>query len=202
MPIAMWQVDGRGLADLLNGLRAAGVTDLGTYLDQEPNFLLRMMDALVVEEVNEQAIKMFGATERSQLLGSSTFYWQRRPDTFRRAMESRFRGLPTFQEETKFITLDGREIDVLFTAARPESIGERGISLGGAIDITDRIRAEERLQQVRADFALAARLSMLGEVAASIAHEINHPLAAVRTNGETGLRWLDRLEPNVPKARE
>jgi PAS domain S-box-containing protein len=202
MPIAMWQVDGRGLAELLTGLRAAGVTDLGTYLDQDPDFLLRMMDALIVEEVNEHAIKMFGAKERSQLLGPSTFYWQRRPDTFRRAMESRFRGLPTFQEETKFVTLDGREIDVLFTAARLGSIGERGIGLGGAIDITDRIRAQERLQQMQADFAHAARLSVLGEFAASIAHEVNQPLAAVRTNGETGLRWLDRPEPNVPKARE
>ena len=202
MPIAMWQVDGRPLAELLTGLRADGVTDLGTYLDQHPDFLLRMMAALIVEEVNEHAIKMFGAQERSQLLGPSTFYWQRRPDTFRRAMESRFCGLPTFQEETKFVTFDGREIDVLFTAARLESIGERGINLGGAIDITDRIRAQERLQQVQADFAHAARLSVLGEIAASIAHEVNQPLAAVRTNGETGLRLLDRLEPNVPKARE
>src|ERR1700737_5045923 len=143
MPIAMWQFDASSLLDLFTGLRAAGVTDLGTYLDQDPDFLLRMMDALIVEEVNEHAIKMFGAKERNQLLGPSTFYWQRRPDTFRRAMESRFRGVPTFQEETKFITLDGREIDVLFTAARLESIGERGIGLGGAIDITDRIRAQE-----------------------------------------------------------
>src|SRR5467141_1292334 len=202
MPIAMWQVDGRGIADLFAGLRAAGVRDLGTYLDQDPDFLLRLMDALIVEEMNEHAIKMFGAQEQIQLLGPSTFFWQRRPDTFRRAMESRFRGLPTFQEETKFVTLDGREIDVLFTAARLGSIGERGIGLSGAIDITDRIRAQERLQQVQADFAHAARLSVLGEIAASIAHEINHPLAAVRTNGETGLRWLDRSEPNIPKARE
>jgi PAS domain S-box-containing protein len=202
MPIAMWQVDGRPLAELLTGLRADGVTDLGTYLDQHPDFLRRMMAALIVEEVNEHAIKMFGAQERSQLLGPSTFYWQRRPDTFRRAMESRFCGLPTFQEETKFVTFDGREIDVLFTAARLESIGERGINLGGAIDITDRIRTQERLQQVQADFAHAARLSVLGEIAASIAHEVNQPLAAVRTNGETGLRLLDRVEPNVPKARE
>jgi PAS domain S-box-containing protein len=202
MPIALWQFDGRGPADLLNGLRAAGVTDLGTYLDQDPDFLLRLMDALIVEEVNEHAIKMFGAKDRNQLLGPSEFFWQRRPDTFRRAMESRFRELPTFQEETKFVTLDGREIDVLFTAARLESIGECGIGLGGAIDITDRIRAQERLQQVQADFAHAARLSVLGELAASIAHEVNQPLAAVMTNGETGLRWLDRPEPNVPKARE
>jgi PAS domain S-box-containing protein len=202
MPIAMWQVDGRGIGDLFAGLRAAGVMDLGIYLDQDPDFLLRLMDALIVEEVNEHAIKMFGAKDRNQLLGPSGFFWQRRPDTFRRTMESRFRGLPTFQEETKFVTLDGREIDVLFTAARLESIRGRGIGLGGAIDITDRIRAQERLQQVQADFAHAARLSVLGEIAASIAHEVNQPLAAVRTNGETGLRWLDRPEPNIPKARE
>src|ERR1700726_2262122 len=120
MPIAMWQFDASSLLDLFTGLRAAGVTDLGTYLDQDPDFLLRMMDALIVEEVNEHAIKMFGAKERNQLLGPSRLFWQRTPDTFRRSMESRFRGLPTFQEETKFVTLDGREVDVLFTAARLE----------------------------------------------------------------------------------
>jgi C4-dicarboxylate-specific signal transduction histidine kinase len=43
---------------------------------------------------------------------------------------------------------------------------------------------------------------MLGELTASIAHEVNQPLAAIQTNGETGLRWLDRSEPNVSKARE
>src|ERR1700738_3424873 len=97
----------------------------------------------------------------------------------------------------EFVTLDGREVDVLFTAARLEGIS---IGIGGAIDITDRIRAQERLQQVQADFAHAARLSVLGEIAASIAHEITQPLAALRTNGETGLRWLDRGEPNSPNA--
>src|SRR5260370_36072877 len=122
LAIAMCLYEGGGIADLYAGLRAAGVTDLGTYLDHDPDFLLRLMDALIVEEVNEHAIKMFGAKDRNQLLGPSEFFWQRRPDTFRRAMESRFRELPTFQEETKFVTLDGREIDVLFTAARLESL--------------------------------------------------------------------------------
>jgi C4-dicarboxylate-specific signal transduction histidine kinase len=56
--------------------------------------------------------------------------------------------------------------------------------------------------RVQAEFAHAARISMLGELAASIAHEINQPLAAMRTNGETALRWLDRAEPNVAKARD
>jgi len=155
MPIALWQVDGRGLADLLNGLRAAGVTDLGTYLDQDPDFLLRLMDALIVEEVNEHAIKMFGAKDRNQLLGPSELFWQRRPDTFRRAMESRFRELPTFQEETKFVTLDGGKSTCCSRPLGWNRSASVGIGLGGAIDITDRIRAQERLQQVQADFAHA-----------------------------------------------
>jgi signal transduction histidine kinase len=186
---------------LFRGLHAKGVTDLSAYLDQHPDFLYRIMEVLTVEDVNEYAIKMFGARDRSELLGPCGFYWRKRPDTFRRAMESRFRGEPTFAEETEFITLDGRKIDVLFTAARMGPSGV-GLSLVGLIDITARTRAQESLQQVQADFAHAARLAVLGELAASIAHEVNQPLAAIRTNGETGLRWLDRPEPNVFKAQD
>jgi C4-dicarboxylate-specific signal transduction histidine kinase len=100
------------------------------------------------------------------------------------------------------LTADGRVINVLFTAARPGSFGDIGISLVGLIDITARIRAQERLERVQAEFAHAARISMLGELTASIAHELNQPLAAVKTSGEAAQRWLDRSEPNVTKARE
>jgi PAS domain S-box-containing protein len=74
--------------------------------------------------------------------------------------------------------------------------------MGAVMDITERLRTEERLRQVQADFAHSARISLLGELAASIAHEVNQPLCAIETNGETGLRWLDRAEPNVPETRE
>ena len=58
------------------------------------------------------------------------------------------------------------------------------------------------LQKVQAEFAHAARVSMLGELTASIAHEVNQPLAAIATNGEAGLRWLDRAQPDLDEARE
>jgi C4-dicarboxylate-specific signal transduction histidine kinase len=117
-------------------------------------------------------------------------------------MEARFRGEPFFEEETKLVTPSGRVVDVLFTAARPGPISDLGISLVGLVDITERVQAQEMLQRVQAEFARAARISVLGELAASIAHEINQPLAAMRTNTETALRWLNRPEPNAPKARE
>jgi C4-dicarboxylate-specific signal transduction histidine kinase len=84
---------------------------------------------------------------------------------------------------------------------RPEVENDWGISIVGFIDISERIRAREMLQRVQAEFAHAARVSMLGELTASIAHEVNQPLAAMRTNGETALRWLGRSEPGVPKTR-
>jgi C4-dicarboxylate-specific signal transduction histidine kinase len=54
---------------------------------------------------------------------------------------------------------------------------------------------------MQSDLAHAARLSMLGEFTASIAHEVNQPLAAIATNGEAGLRWLGRQEPDVAEAQ-
>jgi C4-dicarboxylate-specific signal transduction histidine kinase len=55
---------------------------------------------------------------------------------------------------------------------------------------------------VQADFAHAARVAMLGELTASIAHEVNQPLAAIVTNSEVGLRLLKRSEPDPAKMRE
>jgi C4-dicarboxylate-specific signal transduction histidine kinase len=177
------------------------VTDLGPYLDRHPDFLRQLMDSLVVDEVNQQTIQVFGAREASDFAGSTARFWRESPETFRRAMETRFRGEPTFQEETKLVTLDGRVIDVLFTAARPGPASDLRLSLVGIIETTELVRAREMLSRVQADFAHAARVSMLGELTASIAHEVNQPLAAIATNGEAGLRWLDRPEPDVAEVR-
>jgi C4-dicarboxylate-specific signal transduction histidine kinase len=74
--------------------------------------------------------------------------------------------------------------------------------LVGLIDITERVQARDKLQRVQADFAHAARMSMLGELTASIAHEVNQPLAAIATNGEVSLRLLGRSEPDLAEVRE
>jgi C4-dicarboxylate-specific signal transduction histidine kinase len=100
------------------------------------------------------------------------------------------------------VTLDGRVIDVLCTISRLERSDGPGMTLLGLVDITERVRAQEMLQQLQANFAHAARVSMLGELTASIAHEVNQPLAAIVTSSQASMRWLDRSEPNVAKARE
>ena len=72
-------------------------------------------------------------------------------------------------------------------------------------DITERKRAEEereRLRQLEADLAHINRVSMIGELAASISHEVNQPLAGVVSNGSACLRWLAGEVPNLEEARE
>jgi signal transduction histidine kinase len=77
--------------------------------------------------------------------------------------------------------------------------------VGTTIDITERKRAEQerdRLRQLEADLAHINRVSLLGELTASIAHEVNQPLAGVVSNAGACLRWLAGDPPNLEKARE
>src|SRR6266481_1014653 len=72
---------------------------------------------------------------------------------------------------------------------------------GTAIDIEERRRAEAALRQAQADLARVNRMSTLGELTASLAHEVNQPIAAAVTNANTCLRWLTRDQPDVEEAR-
>ncbi|HEY2920311.1 MAG TPA: PAS domain S-box protein, partial [Candidatus Binatia bacterium] len=69
-------------------------------------------------------------------------------------------------------------------------------------DITERKRAEEALHKAQAELAHVTRVATLGEMTASIAHEINQPLAAVVNNASACLRWLAGQPPNLEEARQ
>jgi PAS domain S-box-containing protein len=76
--------------------------------------------------------------------------------------------------------------------------------VGTSIDVTERKRADEereRLRQVEADLAHVNRVTTMGELTASLAHEVNQPLAAAVTNANTCLRWLAGDTPNIEEAR-
>jgi PAS domain S-box-containing protein len=73
---------------------------------------------------------------------------------------------------------------------------------GTDTDVEDRRQAEESLTRARFELARVMRVTTMGELAASIAHELNQPLAAIATSGHAGVRWLSAEPPNLREADE
>jgi PAS domain S-box-containing protein len=91
----------------------------------------------------------------------------------------------------------------LHSVGRPvlQESGEVTEYIGVTMDVTEHKLNEAALQEAQAELARAARLTTMGELAASIAHEINQPLTAIVNYGNASLRWLAHDVPNVAGAR-
>ena len=106
--------------------------------------------------------------------------------------------------EKEYFRKDGRRVPVLLGGALFEADGSEGVAF--VLDLTEQKRAQEKLQEAQQslyatqlDLARVSRLTTMGELAASIAHEVNQPLAAVTNNGNACLRLLANrnLDPEV-----
>jgi PAS domain S-box-containing protein len=106
-----------------------------------------------------------------------------------------------FAHGYRLLMPDG-SIKYVHATARAVLDNPGGIEFVGAVtDVTARKRAEEKLHETQAALAHVTRVTALGELAASIAHEVNQPLAAVVANAAACLRWLDREPPDLKEAR-
>jgi PAS domain S-box-containing protein len=108
--------------------------------------------------------------------------------------------------EKEFTSKSGSRVPILIAGARFEWNREEGVAF--VIDMTDRKQAEEKLRvseqrllDAQMGLAHVTRVTTLGELTASIAHEVNQPLAGVVANAEACLRWLDRATPDLDAAR-
>ena len=123
-------------------------------------------------------------------------------DRLGREFERAGRDETALDVEHRLLMLDG-SVKYLRAVAHPvrDSAGRLEF-VGAVMDVTASKQAEEALRQAQAALAHVTRVTTLGEMTTTIAHEVNQPLAAAITNSNTCLRWLARDPPNLEEARE
>jgi PAS domain S-box-containing protein len=105
--------------------------------------------------------------------------------------------------EKEYLRKDGTRVPALVAAAVIGGSPTQAVSF--VLDLTERKRAEEereRLRQAHADLARISRITMMGELTASLSHEIKQPIAAIVANAGACIRWLGREVPDLTEARE
>jgi PAS domain S-box-containing protein len=104
--------------------------------------------------------------------------------------------------ELRKVRKDGTVLYVRETARAMRRTGRDPVILVVCEDVTERKRAEEALHRAQAELAHVTRLTTLGQLAASIAHEVNQPLAAIVADANASLNWLAAAEPELGRVRE
>ena len=122
---------------------------------------------------------------------------------FQQMAELAIRDGKDFAFEYRLLFPDGAVKHLQITAHRSSADADELLEFVGAVmDVTERKRSEDALDRMRLNLAHVSRVSTLGQMAASIAHEINQPLAAIMINGNASLRWLASEPPNLYEARQ
>jgi PAS domain S-box-containing protein len=101
--------------------------------------------------------------------------------------------------EKEYFRKDGSRVPVLLGSTTFGDRQDEGVAF--VLDLTERKHAEEALRDTQTNLAHVMRITTLGELTSSIAHEVNQPLAAVVANAEACLRWLDRATPDLDAVR-
>jgi PAS domain S-box-containing protein len=178
-------------------------------LQQQANLLEQSHDAILIWEFprtivywNRGAEQLYGFS-RKEAIGrpSHELLHTEHPmatDEFEAALERD----GDWAGELTHTTRDGRKIIVESRHVLMREADGRRLVLETNRDITERKRAAEALRQAEADLAHVSRVTTMGELTASLAHEVNQPITAAVTNANTCVRWLAGDAPNIQEARD
>lgn len=198
--IALWREDWTAVGEAVMALRRAGITDLECHFASHPDELRALRARVLITDVNAFTLEETGAPDKAACLGPLDRLLPDTDQTFVQWIVAFGRGDRFFRSEAHVRRADGSEVDMLFTAMLPSDLAGFAEIVVTALDVTAFKQAQRHFALADTELARASRITTIGALSASIAHEVNSPLAVIVANAQAALRWLRRPQPDLGEA--
>lgn len=201
LSVAIWEHDFTKVKTELNVLRASGIGDIRSYIREHRDFVVKMRGLVRITDVNQTALRLVEIDTKSEFFTYLDEFVYENERSFKNCLIAIDEGHATFQSETVVRSRTGRLIPVLVVLSFPKHGESLGRIQGSFFDMTERLQFQEALEKSRIELEHASRAATIGEISASIAHEVNQPLAAAMTFIDAAQSWLNRGKPDLDEAK-
>jgi two-component system sensor kinase FixL len=198
--VSIWEHDFTEVKRGIDAVRASGVVDLRSYLEEHPEFVIAMRRAVRIADVNDAALRLLKVPTKAQFFSHLADFLPEEDGSFVDGILAIDEGRAVFETETQFRAMTGEYVDVFVNLSFPPNGAGLDRVCGSIMDVTDRRRVQEALERTRSELDQAIRAATVGELSASIAHEVSQPILAVRAYVDAARRWLTRNPPDAGEA--
>lgn len=182
---------------VLDRIKAQGVQDLQAYFEENPQVLEQCLSNIRTTRVNRALAQMMGYADLAELAANPP---ARNAEDGRDVLISQLEMIYYDQEhisgQTVLIGKDSRRIPVHFNVNRLSD----DLHLSNLVDLSEQQRIEEMRRAAQDELARANRIATVGAYSATIAHELNQPIASMAMDVQTTMRWLTGETPNLEAA--
>lgn len=199
--ISIWREDWSAVGAAIQELKNAEVADIPGWFAARPEETRALHAKVRINSVNWKSVELMGALSEAELVGSLADILPGSAPAFHRWIAALSAGDSSFVGESAIQRLNGDVFDCLVTAALPREGEPLTDVIICIVEITKYKRDQADLMRVRDEIARTQRIATVGALTASIAHEVNSPLAAIASNAAACVRWLERSEPDLEEVK-
>lgn len=193
--VAFWDHDFSDIEKEIERLRKGGVDNLRAYLEANPGEIRRMRRTVTVGNANNTALRLLKVPNDESFFTHLSEFLPDEDGSFLHGILAVAERRSGFETETRFRAYDGSWVEVFVNLTFPSDSEGWDRVFGSIMDVTERRRMQSTLEQTRTELAEAMRSAAVGELTASITHEVSQPLFAIRAQVEAARRWLSRTPP-------